>query len=343
VPLLNMNQATSDSFIPDAPGVFHYSPERLQLLKDTIPLICASKRETILFFLGAGVPESWLADMKKQVETCRANITKSGIAHDVLEKLNQKKENHLRELHEVVRRVAEFEDFSVCYPTVRLKAMGLIAEVRQAANVKDAFTGTCIDTGMEAKKEKLEFGSEIQEAPPEQKSIQSVTKDLLAVFGEPDAIRRAKILEGVLNRVFEAYGMLVRDSFAVKGACSDGVIELIDGVVEIDSDPYLVEMKWLNTPIGPNEISPHLVRVYGRGTQSRGIFISYSEYTEAAIDTCRQALAGGALAALCRLSEIVAVVERHEQGADLREMLRTKVHAALLYKKPWREYESAIH
>jgi restriction endonuclease Mrr len=281
--------------------------------------------------------------MKKQVETCRADITKFSIAHDVLEKLNQKKENHLRELHEVVRRVTAYEDFSICSPTVRLKAMELVAEVRQAADVKDGFTGKCIDTEMEAKKATAELEGKIQGAPPVRESIQCVTKELLAAFGESDAIRRAKILEGVLNRLFEVYGMLVRDSFAVKGACRDGIIEQIDGVVEMDGDPYLVEMKWLNKPIGTNEISPHLVRVCGRGTQARSVFISYSEYTEAAIETCKQALAGGALAALCRLSEIVAVVERHEQGADLRDMLRTKVHAALLYKKPWREYESAIH
>jgi restriction system protein len=144
-----MYQATSDSFkLPnaDAHGVFHYPPELLQLLKDTIPLICASKKDTILFFQGAGVPESWLADMKKQVETCRASITRFNIANDVLEKLNLKKENHLHELHEVVRRVTEFEDFSTCWPTVRLKAIELVAEVRRVADVKDAFTGMCIDS-----------------------------------------------------------------------------------------------------------------------------------------------------------------------------------------------------
>ena len=108
---------SSQPLIADAHGVFHYPLEQLQLLKNTIPLLCASKKDVILFFLGAGVPESWLADMKKQVETCRADITKLRIAHDVLEKLNLKKENHLRELHEVVRRVTGFEDFSTCCPT----------------------------------------------------------------------------------------------------------------------------------------------------------------------------------------------------------------------------------
>jgi hypothetical protein len=56
------------------------------------------------------------------------------------------------------------------------------------------------------------------------------------------------------------------------------------------------------------------------------------------MDTCRQALAGGALVVLCRLSEVVAILERYEQGADLRTVLRAKVHAALLDKKPWQEF-----
>jgi hypothetical protein len=118
----------------EAHGVFHYSPGLLQLLKDTIPLLCASKTDTILLFLGAGVPEAWVADMKKQVETCRACVTKFSIAQDVLEKLNREKENHIRQRCEVVRRVTGFEDYSTCRPTDRLKAMELVAEVRRAAD-----------------------------------------------------------------------------------------------------------------------------------------------------------------------------------------------------------------
>jgi hypothetical protein len=140
----------------NAHGVFPYPPVLLQLLKDTIPLLCASKRDVILFFLGAGVPESWLAEMKKQVETCRTSISKFSIAQDVLEKLNLERNHHLRELHEVVRRVTEFEDFSTCSPTIRLRAMELVAEVRRAADVRDAFNRMCIDTELEGEKAKAE-------------------------------------------------------------------------------------------------------------------------------------------------------------------------------------------
>ncbi len=137
-----MPQATTDrsrQSIADVQDASHYPPELLQLLQNAVPLLCASKRDTILFFQALGVPESWLVDMLRQVETCRVCITKSSIAHDVLEKLNLKKENHLRELHEVVRQVAGFDDFSTCSPTDRTKAMGLVAAVRRVVDVKDSF------------------------------------------------------------------------------------------------------------------------------------------------------------------------------------------------------------
>jgi hypothetical protein len=124
----------------DAQGVSPFTPELLQLLQDTIPLICASKRDTILFFLGAGVPESWLAEMLRQVEMCRSSITKCGIAQETLTKLDHDRDNYLRVLHEVVKRVAAFEDFSICGPILRQKAMELVAEVRRVAEVAGAST-----------------------------------------------------------------------------------------------------------------------------------------------------------------------------------------------------------
>ncbi len=142
-----MCAASSDS--SKRPGAaigraFHHPPELLQLLKDTIPLLCASKKETLLFFLGAGVPEAWLADMKKQVETCRADITKCSIARDVLDRLNRANGSYLREFDELVLRVAGFDDFSICGPTVRVKAQELVAEVGRVSHCKPAVDTTCV-------------------------------------------------------------------------------------------------------------------------------------------------------------------------------------------------------
>jgi restriction system protein len=94
---------------------------------------------------------------------------------------------------------------------------------------------------------------------------------------------------------------------------------------------YLVELKWWNTPLGTAEVSPHLVRVFARGGQARGLFISYTEFTAPAITTCREALAGGAVVVLSKLEEIVEMLD-HE--ADIRKWLKEKATAAIADKNP---------
>jgi len=319
--------------------VFHYPPELLQLLKDTIPLLCRSKRDLLTFFRAAGIPETILADLAGTVATDPNSISKFEIARSVLEKLNAKKDNHLRELREVVRRVTEFEDFSTCWPTDQLKAKGLVAEIRRVVDVKDSFTRMRLEKEEEARRNRQEAQKKTEAAHKRHHELESVRRDFFALFAEKNAHKRGKALESVLNRLFDVFGMLVRESFTVKGKCSEGIIEQIDGVVEIEGDLFLVEMKWWNAPIGPTEIAPHLVRVFGRGAHAKGIFISYTDYTPAAVSQCRDALAGGALAVLCKLSEIVAILERCDEGADLKSALRSKIHSAILDKEPWREYK----
>ena len=294
--------------------------------------------DVLLFFNGAGVPESLYDDLKAKVKADRDSISKYTIAREILARLNAKKDTHLRELREVVRRVTEVEQFSTCWPTDQLKAKGLVAEIRGLVEVKDAFTKMRIEREKESHKAKAQAESKAEAAKERRELIQTVKKDLYALFAESNAQKRGKVLEGVLNRLFEAYGMSVREAFTVKGASGEGVIEQIDGVVEIDGELYLVEMKWWSTPIGTAEVSPHIVRIFNRGMQVKGVFISYTDYTDGAIATCKDALSGGAVVTLCTLREIVSILDKYEQGADLRAMLRAKVHAALLDKKPWLEY-----
>lgn len=319
--------------------VFHYPPELFQLLKDTIPVLVRSKNDVLLFFQTAGVPRELMADLAKRVATDAVNISKFEIARLVLQRLNESKHLYLQQMRELLRRVTEFEDFSTCWPSDQLKAKGLVAEIRRITETKDAFTRMRIEREQEANLRKQESQKKIDDRLKVKAALESVRRDLCDLIKEPDAHKRGKALEGVLNRLFAAYGILVREAFTVKGACGEGVIEQIDGVIELDGDLFLVEMKWWNKSLGTNEVAPHLVRVYGRGTQAKGIFISYTDYSDPAISTCRDALAGGALVVLCKLSEIVLVLEKFDDGADLKSVLRAKLHTALLEKRPWHEYK----
>ena len=55
--------------------------------------------------------------------------------------------------------------------------------------------------------------------------------------------------------------------------------------------------------------------------EARGLFISYSEFTQSAITTSRDALAGGAVIVLAKLQEIVELLDR---DGDVKQWLKTK-------------------
>jgi restriction system protein len=144
-----------------------------------------------------------------------------------------------------------------------------------------------------------------------------------------DPYKRGKQLESALNDLFAFAGFLVREAFTIKKD-GDGIIEQIDGVVEIDGVLYLVEMKWWNKPIGRQEIAPHLVSVYGRGDVS-GIFISYSGYSPAAIEDAKTGLTQKVFV----LTELQEIVETLERDGDLKALFRAKIHRAKTERNPF--------
>ena len=312
--------------------VFHYPPELLVLLIDALPKLCKSKKDLLLFFKGAGVSRELLAPHEALLHDSKEDFNKYHVTRDLLTKLNEVGEGSLRERREILKRVTEFDDFSVCWESDQAPARGLVAQIRDLVNVKDSFTRMRLEREAERKQRLAEQEARLAAERERKAKLAKVRGDLFALFGEPDAQRRGKALEHVLNSLFSAYGILIRDAFSVKGHCGEGVIEQIDGLVEIEGQLYLVELKWWNTPLGTAEVSPHVVRVYGRGGQARGVFISYSEYTPAAIATCRDAIVGGAIVVLCKLQEVVDLLER---GGDLRQWLKAKVTAAIADKNPF--------
>ena len=144
--------------------------------------------------------------------------------------------------------------------------------------------------------------------------------------------KRGIRLEKVLNRLFEINEILVRESFRRTGEPGEGVIEQIDGVVELEGEVYLVEMKWLQDAVGVGDVSRHLVRIYHRGS-SRGIFISATDFTLPALDVCREALQK-TLVVLCTLEELTRLLE---QEKDLKGFLKEKIQSAIIDKEPFRK------
>ncbi len=312
--------------------IYHYPPELFSLLVDTVPLLFRAKKDVILFFRGAGVGEGILHDLQLRVEQDRKNINKYEIVRTVLSRLNDRGEQTLRERREIIRRVVEFEDFSTCWPNDQLKAKGLVSEIRRVVNVKDSFTRIQKAQEQERKKHLDEHQARIEVLKQKNAELVAIKSDLFSLFAMPDnqSQKRGKLLETNLNRLFNASDILVREAFEVVGDEGEGIVEQIDGVVEIDGYLYLVEMKWWKKPLGKADVSPHLVNIFSRG-HAGGILISASGYTKPAISVCKEVLSQKIIV-LCELEEIVFVLERK---VSLKEFLKTKIRMAVMEKDPF--------
>ena len=301
---------------------FHFPPDVFGALVDAIPLLTRSKKDVLTFFHGCGVKKQFLAQLATRVDADPA-FSKYHIAREVLIQLNERGDAGLAARRQVIKRVSEFEEYSSCYPDNQLKAQGAVAAVRQLVNKKDSFTRMQL-----AHEEEQRQHAELQEAAAKRAAVDAVKSDLFKLFGETDPQRRGKALEGVLNRLFQTADILIREAFVVTTP-EAGVIEQIDGVVEIDGRVYVVEMKWWDKPLGRAEVATHLVSVYGRG-DAGGVFISASGYHDSAFEDYKTALSQHTVV-LVELEEIVALLDSH---GSLKELLRSKIREATLTKRP---------
>ena len=318
--------------IKSAPDItFHYPPELFNLLVDTIPLLNRSKNDVLLFFQGAGVSEEMLRDLREILRTAPSEIKKFQIVRTVLEQLNARGEKTLRERREVLRRVVEFASFDSCWPNDQLKAKGLVAVIRDTVNQKDSFTRMKLEREQERNARLSETRRAASKKQEKISKIESVKNEFYGLFGTSITPQeRGKKLETVLNDLFDAYGILVQEAFHLVGEQGEGIVEQIDGVIELKGNLYFVEMKWFQARVGRAEIAEHLVRLMSRA-EGRGIFLSASDYTEPAVQIAREFLQQKILV-LATLEEIVLLLNRQ---AELDDFLIKKVNAAQIYKNPY--------
>ncbi len=309
---------------------YHYPPELLELLCDAVPALFRSKQGVVDFFVGAGVPDKLVGDWKIKIKQDRDNVKKHEIARSVLCRLNDSGESALAFRREVIKRISEFDDFSSCWENDRYKAQGLVAHIQKLVNVKDSFTRINLEREKERKQRQAVYTASVQEKQKEAQERAAIKDSLYRLFSEIDPHKRGKRLEGILNNLFSFAGFLIREAFALKGTAGQGIIEQIDGAIEIDGMLYLVEMKWWDKPIGRQEIAPHFVSVYGRGDVG-GIFISYSGFSAAAIEDAKTGLAQKVFV-LTELQEIVQVIDRE---GDLKSFFKEKINRARSDRNPF--------
>lgn len=310
--------------------VYHYPPELMNLLGQAIPVLFNSKNDLLLFFRGAGVPQTMFSDLQERVQSDRKNIDKYFIARTILQRLNEAGEKSLRERREILKRIVEFEDYSTLYANNQLSAKGLVAEIRRVVNVKDSFTRMQQEKDQAVEQHRAEQRAKLQSENEMRQKLTEMKLKLNALFSMPDPWKRGKEFEFLLNRLFSMSGFLIKESFTIKGDEAQGIVEQIDGVVEFGGHIYLVEVKWYNKPLDVADVAPHLVRIYSRDG-ARGLYISASGYTSGAVESCKTALAQKVVV----LSTLEEGLYALEQGPELSSVFQSKVVEAVTMRNPF--------
>jgi len=250
------------------------------------------------------------------------------IARTVLRRTNEVGDSGLRARREVLRRVVEWEDYSTCWGDKALEAQGLVAKVRHMVNAKDAFTRMRQERDRERDERSKPQRDAIVAARLKRTQRLTLHQELISLFGMTDRRERGLKFERLLNRILGLDGLSVRESFTLT-TDSGHVGEQIDGLVELGTQPYLVEAKWWSEPLGVDGVSRHPVRVYGRDSV-HGLMVSASGFAEPAIAECRTALSKKVFV-LAELREIVLLLER---DGNFGEWLKSKTYAASVDRRP---------
>jgi len=207
----------------------------------------------------------------------------------------------------------------------------LVSELRKIVNIKDSFTKINQERVREKEQRSKEAKAKITKEKAKRQNIENIKSDLFSLFSmDSEPHKRGKLLEKVLNDLFQIFGILIKDDFKRTIPKQSTVMEQIDGVVEIENNIYIVEMKWHKDPIGVETIAQHLVRLFNRG-DARAIFIAANGFKDTAIEECREALSQKTII-LCSLEEIVMLLEKN---SDLNDFFKKKIIGATLDKEPF--------
>lgn len=85
--------------------------------------------------------------------------------------------------------------------------------------------------------------------------------------------QRGFLFEALLKSTFDLFGMRARDPFRNRG-------EQIDGSFELANEVYLLEAKWLNSPVSISDLHTFHGKIEQKAAWARGLFISYSGFSE---------------------------------------------------------------
>jgi hypothetical protein len=98
----------------------------------------------------------------------------------------------------------------------------------------------------------------------------------LAMHSDQDAQGRGRRFERLLNDLFSLYDLNPRKSFVIAD-------EQIDGAFTFNTDDYLIEAKWEQTPAARADIDVLAQKVARKGRNTLGLFVAVAGFSEPAI------------------------------------------------------------
>lgn len=126
---------------------------------------------------------------------------------------------------------------------------------------------------------------------------------------------RGFAFEKYLKEFFELNGLQPRGSFKIEG-------EQIDGSFILHNEVYLLEAKWTSKPIDKGNLVIFNEKVSSKSGFTRGLFISYSGYSEEALNTFAS---GRTVNVVLMTVQELAIALSHKK--DFKDFLWAKVRA----------------
>ena len=157
-----------------------------------------------------------------------------------------------------------------------------------------------------------------------------VADRLASIATTASSEQRGYFLTEILNELFAFEGLPVRDAFGSKEGSSE-IGSQVGGVIALDEQLYLVDVRWYDHPLEVKDIASHLVQVYSRN-DIHGLMISAAGYAKSALDECRRALRGRVII----LAEIEELTSLLRKNGDIRAWLGAKLYAATVDNDPFR-------
>lgn len=204
-----------------------------------------------------------------------------------------------------------------------------VREAKAAVNFLKDLLGhkTVVERAERARDEKrTEAARASDEAARRKESIKTLAHRFSTLSSQADHNQRGRNFEPLLRDLFVLYDLDPRSSFSSPG-------EQTDGSLVIDGTYMLVEAKWTNGPIHPDEIRNFRAKIEDKLDSTLGLFISMSGFTKEAVHRAAQ---GRRLLILMDGMELAYIFQGLWSFDDLlRRKLREAAETGDVFFKPW--------